>query len=106
MCDLVRFFKSAMKIGGEYRMRDIRPRQWRKLAKNLRLDSDNLLVRILDFARRTPDVIADLGGVVEHDGLHQPLIERLMSRVTERARRGGKSIEADMISRSVTLTQP
>ena len=93
-----------MKIGGEYRMRDIRPRQWRKLAKNLCLDSDNLLVRIRDFARRTPDVIADLGGAVERDGLHHALIERLVSRITERARRCEKMI-VDDISAAATKTE-
>jgi serine/threonine-protein kinase HipA len=96
--------RSAMKIGGEYRMCDIRPRQWRKLAKDLRLDSYNLLFRIRDFARRTPDAIADLGGVAERDGLDHPLVERLMSRITERAQWCEKMIAAD-ISAAATKTE-
>jgi serine/threonine-protein kinase HipA len=78
--------RSAMKIGGAYRMRDIGPRQWRKQAKDLRLDQDVLMPRIFDLARKIPDTLADIRRAAEADGLDHPLIERLSRMITERAR--------------------
>jgi hypothetical protein len=48
-----------MKIGGEYRIRGIGPRQWRKLATDLRLDKDRLVTRINDLASALPDAMPD-----------------------------------------------
>jgi serine/threonine-protein kinase HipA len=90
--------RSAMKIGGEYRIRDIGPRQWRKLAKDLRLDADALLPRIRDLARGLPDALADIGRTAEADGLDHPLIERLSSMLTERAQRCAQSIDSDIVA--------
>ncbi|MGH7152313.1 MAG: hypothetical protein ACREF3_00170 [Acetobacteraceae bacterium] len=87
--------RSAMKIGGEYRMRDIGPRQWRKLAKDLHLDAEVLMQRIRDFAREIPDALADIRRAAETDGLDHPLIERLLRMVTERAQRCAQSIDKD-----------
>jgi len=88
--------RSAMKIGGEYRMRDIGPRQWRKLATDLRMDADALVQRIHEFARSLPDALSDIGTKAKADGLDHPLIERLSAALTERAKRSALSIEADL----------
>jgi len=85
--------RSAMKIGGEYRIRDIGPRQWRKLAKDLRLDAEVLLPRTRDLAREIPDVLADVCRTAEAEGLDHPLIERLSRMITERAQRCEQSID-------------
>jgi serine/threonine-protein kinase HipA len=85
-----------MKIGGEYRMRDIGPPQWRKLAIDLRLDGDALLQRIQEFARTLPDALADICVTAKAEGLDHPLIERLAAALTERAKRSAQSIEADL----------
>lgn len=92
----VQKIRSAMKIGGEYRMRDIGPRQWRKLAIDLRLDGDALLQRIQEFARTLPDALADICVTAKAEGLDHPLIERLAAALTERAKRSAQSIEADL----------
>jgi serine/threonine-protein kinase HipA len=84
--------RSAMKIGGEYRMRDIGLRQWRKLAVELRLDADALMTRINDLARGLPDAMADVCRRAETDGLDHPLVERLASKLRERAERCAKSV--------------
>jgi serine/threonine-protein kinase HipA len=92
--------RSAMKIGGEYRMRDIGPRQWRKQAKDLRLDAEVLMPRIRDLARKIPDALADICRAAKADGLDHPLIERLSRMITERAQQSTQSINKD----STTLT--
>src|SRR5579863_2166774 len=45
----------AMKIGGEYRLRDIGPRQWRKLGEELRADPEAIVSRAAALAERVPD---------------------------------------------------
>jgi serine/threonine-protein kinase HipA len=91
--------RSAMKIGGEYRMRDIGARQWRKLAKDLRLDADALMPRIRDFARKIPDTLADIRRAAKAAGLDHPLIERLSGMITERAQRSAQLLENDSAAR-------
>ncbi len=91
--------RSAMKIGGEYRMRDIGARQWRKLAKDLRLDADALMPCIRDFARKIPDTLADIRRAAEDAGLDHPLIERLSGMITERAQRSAQLLENNSATR-------
>lgn len=98
--------RSAMKIGGEYRMRDIGPRQWRKLATDLRLDEDALLQRIREFARTLPDALSNIGATAKAEGLDHPLIERLAASLTERAKRLGQSIGADLAASAKPPSTP
>jgi serine/threonine-protein kinase HipA len=90
--------RSAMKIGSEYRICDIGPRQWRKLAKDLRLDAEALLPRIRDIARSIPDALADVCRTAEAEGLDHPLIERLSSKLGERVQKCAQSIEIDIVA--------
>jgi serine/threonine-protein kinase HipA len=90
--------RSAMKIGGEYRMRDIGPRQWRKQAKDLRLNADVLMPRIRSLARNIPDALADVCRAAEAAGLDHPLIERLSRMIVERAQRSAESLEKDAVT--------
>ena len=90
--------RSAMKIGGEYRMRDIGPSQWRKQAKDLRLDADVLMPRILDLARKIPDALTDVRRAAEVDGLDHPLIDRLFGMIIERAQRSAQSLEKNRVT--------
>jgi serine/threonine-protein kinase HipA len=96
--------RSAMKIGGEYRMRDIGPRQWRKLAAEVRLDGDELMQRIGEFARTLPDALSDICRAAEADGLDHPLIERLSVAVNDRAKRCAQSIDADRAAAAAKST--
>src|SRR6267142_1466446 len=47
--------KLAMKIGGVYRMRDVRARQWEKLAGELNLNPGQTLARVRALAGMLPD---------------------------------------------------
>lgn len=75
----------SMKIGGEYRIRDIDLGEWQKLARDVRVDSDKLIERIADLAKRIPDELAKIRSSTKKDGLDQPIIERLVARMTDRA---------------------
>lgn len=77
----------AMKIGGEYRLRDTGPRQWQKLARDLRLDAEVLFARIRDLSRALPDSVADIRRKTEREGLDHPLIARLCDALIDRAGR-------------------
>jgi serine/threonine-protein kinase HipA len=87
--------RSAMKIGGEYRMRDIGPRQWRTQAKDLRLDAEVLMPRIRDLALKIPDALADISRAAKADGFDHPIIEQLSGMIIERAQRSAQSLEKD-----------
>ena len=79
--------KLAMKIGGEYRLRDIGLRQWHKLSADLKMDSEPFVQRISAMAAALPDALPTIRQAAEADGLGHPLIERLSTMLTERAQR-------------------
>lgn len=84
--------KLAMKIGGQYRLRDIGLRQWRKLAEDLRVDPEAIVGRARALAERAPDHIADICGRAKADGLGHPLMERLANSVSARAERCARAL--------------
>ena len=83
----VQRIRMAMKIGGEYRLRDIGLGHWQRLARDLRLDADTLVQRMRDMALALPDVLQDVRQAADADGLDHPLIARLTKMVTDRALR-------------------
>jgi serine/threonine-protein kinase HipA len=77
--------KLSMKIGGEYRLRDIGISAWRKLARDVRIDADALIGRIVAMAGQLPDELSTVRARVQAEGLDQPFIDRLVARLIERA---------------------
>lgn len=77
--------KLAMKIGGEYRLRDIGSRQWVKLAAELRLDTGMVLGRVLALAEtvieKTPSVLL----AARKAGLPHAILETLEKNISQRA---------------------
>ena len=78
--------KLSMKIGGEYRLRDIGISAWRKLAREVRMDADVLIGRIAAMAGQLPDELSTVCARAGGEGLDRPIIERLAARLAERAR--------------------
>jgi serine/threonine-protein kinase HipA len=85
--------KLSMKIGGEYKLRDVGLRQWRKLAKEAHIDEGRLIDRLTAMAERIPDAVADTRRAMRRDGLDQPVVERLESVLIERANACGKALQ-------------
>ena len=76
----------AMKVGGKYRVHDIVGRHWRKLAVEVGLPEGHVTERVRDLADRLPDVMAKVTAKAHEDGVDHPIVDRLASAVTERAR--------------------
>ncbi len=83
----------AMKVGGAYRLRDVGPHQWRKLAADLRVNPDALLQRIRELAVMLPDHLADIRQAAEMEGLDHPLMTRLADALLDRAQRCIRAID-------------
>ena len=77
--------KFSMKIGDEYRFRDIHARQWRKMAQEVRLDPNKLIQRVNEFAAQLADHAADIGRRMREEGIDHPLIPRLVESLAARA---------------------
>ncbi|MBW4026188.1 MAG: type II toxin-antitoxin system HipA family toxin [Acidobacteria bacterium] len=77
--------KLAMKIGGEYRLRNISLRHWQKLAIELRLDEATLIDRIKAMAQAIPDQAGAIQKQIEGEGLSHVTITRLCKRLATRA---------------------
>lgn len=77
--------KLSMKIGGEYRLREIGPRQWRKLAAEVRRDPDALTRRVLDLTAQLADNVSAVRNRMEDEGLTHATITRLADALTTRA---------------------
>ncbi len=75
----------SMKLGGEYRLRNIRLRNWHKLAEELRLDPDRLIQRASDFARQLVDHVPEISNRMVGEGITHPIIARLSDQLTARA---------------------
>lgn len=75
----------SMKVGGEYRLRDIGLREWQKLAREIRFDEDELIAALRMMARQLPDQIRTASAQAHEEGLAKPIIDRLAAALTERA---------------------
>ncbi len=81
----LRKVKLSMKVGGEYRVRDIGLRQWRKLAQDVRFDEGRLIGRLVEMAKQMPDAVSAMRRRAHQDGLGQPVVERLEQQLVKRA---------------------
>jgi serine/threonine-protein kinase HipA len=77
--------KVSMKIGGEYRLRNIRLYQWRRLAGELRIEPDAVIQRLDDFAKLLADHVPDIRRRMTEEGLTHPVIPRLADALATRA---------------------
>jgi serine/threonine-protein kinase HipA len=79
--------KLAMKIGGEYRLRDIGWTRWRKFAASMGVPEDDLIERARSMAANLPDALIDEMANARAGGLDHPILDRLTAVLIERARR-------------------
>jgi serine/threonine-protein kinase HipA len=77
--------KLAMKVGGEYRLRNIGLRHWQKLAAASRLDDARLIDRIRAMAEAMPDQAAAIQKQIEGEGLSHVTITRVCKQLATRA---------------------
>jgi serine/threonine-protein kinase HipA len=77
--------KLSMKLGGEYRFRNIQLRHWRRQAEELGVDPDELVHRVDDLARQLAEHVPAIARRMTDEGLAHPLIPRLANQLTARA---------------------
>jgi serine/threonine-protein kinase HipA len=81
-----RKLRLAMKIGGNYRVYPIQ-NTWPKAAKELGLDPELAVNRVIALARRAPDAFSESAGTPEVVKLDSSLPARFVDLVTERCER-------------------
>jgi serine/threonine-protein kinase HipA len=79
--------KLAMKIGGEYRLRDIGLDEWRKLAAEVGANPDALVETAMEMARQLPQNLATEIEAARKVGLNHPIVERMSKALNGRAER-------------------
>lgn len=77
--------KLSMKLGGEYRFRNIAKRHWRRMAEQAYLDTDKAVQRVSAFAAQLADHVSDIQRSMAGEGIDHPLVRRLARRLTTRA---------------------
>jgi serine/threonine-protein kinase HipA len=77
--------KLAMKIGGEYKVELIGLRQWRKFAREVRTNADQLVEVLILMAKHLPDEVASARVLAREEGLDNALIDRLAKQLIDRA---------------------
>lgn len=79
--------KLAMRVGDQYRIRDIGLSQWRKLAADVRVDEDALIGRVHAMAAELPDRLADEVRNLRDAGLSHTVVATLANILPKRATR-------------------
>lgn len=77
--------KLAMKIGGEYKLSNIGLREWQKFAREVRVNTDELVERLTAMAKQLPDEISVARTKARKEGLKSVIIERLAAQLVARA---------------------
>jgi serine/threonine-protein kinase HipA len=77
--------KLSMKLGGEYRVRNITLHHWRKLAEELHIDPDAMTQRVDDFAKQLTNHVSDVKRRMTEEGLSHPIVARLADELTARS---------------------
>jgi serine/threonine-protein kinase HipA len=78
--------KLAMKIGGEYRLRDIGKRQWMKTAETLKIDAEAMLALVSEIAAAMLDAADQVRRTIQNQGVTHPVIDKAAKRIAARAR--------------------
>ncbi len=77
--------KLSMKLGGEYRLRNIRLYHWRKLAEEVRVNPDALVQRVDELAIQLANHVAEIRSRMTEEGIAHPIIARLADTLVARA---------------------
>jgi serine/threonine-protein kinase HipA len=92
----LRKVKFAMKIGGEYQLEQIGPRQWDKFAREMRIDADQIFGILSSMAAAILDHLADLGAKARVEALSSMMIERIVTSITSWTKQCAKVLGFDI----------
>jgi serine/threonine-protein kinase HipA len=86
--------KLSMKLGGEYRLRNITLHHWRKLAAELHVDPDAMTARVDSFAAQLADHVSEIRRRITDEGIDHPIIARMADALVARASACRKLLQA------------
>jgi serine/threonine-protein kinase HipA len=81
----LRKIKLARKVGGEYKLSLIGPRQWQKFSREPRIDADKLIETWIAMSKQLPDEARTALARAREEGLAEPIVIRLVTRLIEGA---------------------
>jgi serine/threonine-protein kinase HipA len=73
-----------MKVGGEYRLKYITAQNWRRFARNLRVDDEQLFARLIHLGELIPDTLAGVCKDEDVLAVASDLPTRLLDAVVQR----------------------
>jgi serine/threonine-protein kinase HipA len=82
--------KLAMKIGGQYLLRNIRLYHWKKMAAELRIDPETLVPRVAGFAQKLPELAETTRQQLAKEGLAHKVLDQLAETISARSVQCGK----------------
>jgi len=77
--------KLAMKIGGKYRLRDIRMRQWEKLSADVKIDPEVIVEIVRNVLKKVEDSAGLVRSEIQKQGLDHPIVNRIDEMISNRA---------------------
>ena len=89
-----RKLKMATRIGGKYRLEDVRARHWVKFASEVRLPASEVLDMGKAMAESVPEAFATTVSEARAAGLDHPILQRMLEMVTTRSERCARRLEA------------
>ena len=76
--------KMAMKIGGKYRFTEVMARHWANFARDAGLSPAQVKRRILEIARRLPDLARDIQARLDAQGDSHPILGQIVALTAQR----------------------
>lgn len=76
--------KMAMKIGSKYKFSEVMPRHWAQFATEAALSPAQVKKRVLDIARRLPDLARATQATFQGQGTHHPIIDHVVTLIDQR----------------------
>jgi serine/threonine-protein kinase HipA len=73
--------KLAMKIGGSYRLREIRRSHWESCARDLRMPAKDLIARAESMIERMAQAVPQVADLLHREGIDEPVVGRLVDTV-------------------------
>ncbi|HUJ30827.1 MAG TPA: type II toxin-antitoxin system HipA family toxin [Candidatus Acidoferrum sp.] len=86
--------KLSMKLGGEYRLRNITLHHWRKLAAELHVDHHAMTARVDSFAAQLSDHVSEIRRRMAEEGIAHPIVARLAAALVARVAACRKLLQA------------
>jgi serine/threonine-protein kinase HipA len=76
--------KMAMKTGNKYKFSEVQARHWEQFAVDAALSPAQVKKRILDIAKRLPDVARVTLVMFETAGNHHPILDQVVALIAQR----------------------